>query len=102
MSTAYAASGRPVYNDELSTAKTTITEVIVTYPTKTWSRSSSRMPPPGPALYGCKTLLPFGCSWTEHIRAILGCGIYSIAGHERVDGVNAIKIVESDQVPGKI
>ncbi len=72
------------------------TLISVSYPTKTWWREVVRFPPKG----ALSAPPPPTCSEADlsfasaSIRQALACGMFALAGHERIDGVDTIKIVE--------
>jgi hypothetical protein len=100
-------AGHPAYDDGLSVGVRT----LVSYQARAWARRdvSGRMavPAPGPCGSGGTGIpvlfqpeLP-GADFSAHLlpatvvgelRAALSCGILAVAGRQRVDGINAIKL----------
>jgi len=114
-SVTYSSSGQPVYDEGYST-KSGYT--LVSYPTKTWARQAglglpyapfSGAPPSvkngcGRALGAFPVLFRLGLPGTstsasslpstvaEALRTAVSCGTLAVAGHQRVDGTETIKL----------
>jgi hypothetical protein len=103
--------GHPVY-DQGSSATSGYT--LVNYQTRTWARQPAiRLPSaPGPDPRGCEAVvddlplvfqpgLPgtgFGASSlvaATALRAAISCGALTMAGHQHVDGIEAIELISS-------
>lgn len=94
---AFSPAGQRVFDDRLSSASG---DTAVIYFNRTWWTA----PGPGPAGPGRPG--PAGCvqgqvielsggagnGWPAFIRSQLACGAYTVAGHQVIDGIKAIKI----------
>jgi hypothetical protein len=102
----YSAAGHPVDEDG-SNGSSPITEV--SYPTRTWARQHVVMLGPSPRPRACETfgeVLPFlfvagsggeslptvPAHVASDLRTAISCGTLVVAGRQRVDGVEAIKL----------
>jgi hypothetical protein len=100
---AYSPSGQRVFSvsHRLSHGAGTVTAVL--YGSRTWWTAPAE-PGTAPAGGGCAAGSSIrlstgpGNGWPALIRSQLACGAFSVAGHQDVDGVNAIKI--AGPVPG--
>jgi hypothetical protein len=100
---AYSPSGQPVFaiSHRLSHSAGTVTAVL--YGSRTWWTSPA-VPGTAPAGGSCvagnsiRLSTGPGNGWPALIRSQLACGAFSVAGHQEVDGVDAIRI--AGPVPG--
>ena len=92
--------GRPRYDVWVRRVRGKITVVNVDYPSRTWTSWVARaMPPPSDASR-CDMADPMGdtpkvataTDWKSFIEARLRCGDYRVAGSQRVDGIDTIKL----------
>jgi hypothetical protein len=98
---AFSPAGQRVFDDRLSS---TFGDTAVIYFNRTWWTAPA--PAPGPAGPAPAGLGPAGCvqgqtielsggagnGWPAFIRSQLACGAYTVAGHQVIDGIDAIKI----------
>jgi len=88
---AFTASGRPVFDERLTTAGGGPAEAVI-YGKATWWRAAptgtqATVPPT------CGKGVDLGAGgWPAFIRFELSCGAYLMHGRERVDGVDALKL----------
>ena len=77
------------------------TLIYVEYPQRTWGEYTLNVSrPPTGSTDICRSLVvpvfstPYvpAANWKSIIESGLRCGLYRVAGHERVDGVDAIKL----------
>jgi hypothetical protein len=93
---AYSPTGQHVFDVEFSVANGAVTETAVVDRDSTWWTAT--ITAGGPiASSGCAThsvVLTHGPGngWPAFIRSQLSCGAYTVAGHQVVDGIDAIKI----------
>jgi hypothetical protein len=95
---AYSSSGQPVFSQRIRTsAHSTETSTAVLYNSGTWWRMSLQAMDPGQGPTACRPGVQMGSSgWVGFIRTELGCGEITMDGHQRVDGVDAIKFAAKD------
>lgn len=103
---AFSPAGQQVFDDRLSS---TSGDTAVIYFNRTWWTAPAPGPRPAgsaPAGSGPAGSGPTGCvhagvielsggagnGWPAFIRSQLACGAYTMAGHQVIDGINAIKI----------
>ena len=103
------AAGKPMYDVSMTTAtshsgRTLIsTDTGISYPARSWWRNIIRVQPPaghtsrlrGLGRWCGVALVPSAGStgsWPVDIHHGLACGNYRIAGHQSIDGINAIKL----------
>ena len=96
--TAFGPSGQTVFDlGAKLPAGAAGRSIGVSYVNRTWwQQSLPAESAPGsspPINCGPRIQIPDGVGWAGYIRHQLSCGEYSVAGRQRVDGVNAIKIV---------
>jgi hypothetical protein len=90
-----AASGQQILDQRQTLAAGGgVMTVTVAYSDATWWRAATG-PPPVPLRCGGPTVVIDHGGWPTLIRHELSCGRYIAAGRQRVDGVNAIKIIGS-------
>lgn len=93
---AYTASGLRVFDAELTHANGGPTETAVIYANSTWWTAPVHLRKPAPV--GCLQSGGFylrpgpGGGWPGFIRSQLACGAYTVAGHQVIDGIDAIKL----------
>jgi hypothetical protein len=109
----YSPAGQPVFDRGFS-PKSGYT--VVSYPARTWSRDSGlggpgTLTPPGgcgrviadlptlfePELSGASSP---AATIASVLRAAISCGTLAVAGHQRVDGVEAIELASRPGRPG--
>jgi hypothetical protein len=117
-----SSAGRPVYDEGSSTASL---YTVVSYPKRTWARqheagfpaAPAPLPTPASGPQGCEPVIaalpvqflpgPAGihlsasspAAVARALRAAISCGTLSVAGRERVDGIDAIKLTSSPDEP---
>ena len=95
---AYGPSGQHIFDQGTSVANGSATQVTVLYGSRTWWTAAVAPPGSGSASPGCvppgtvKLNDGPGGGWPGFIQSQLSCGAYAVAGHQVVDGINAIKI----------
>jgi hypothetical protein len=103
--TEYTATGRRVLDEKITTDMAGArVSVGVSYRDGTWWRTAAGPPPgppgrtgpPAPVRCGGRDAAIGSGGWAALIHAELGCGRYTPAGRQRVDGVDAIKITGRD------
>jgi len=93
---AYSASGRHVFDVAMRIDNGIVTSTAVIYGSRTWWSGTSAVNTAGQS--GCdegdNVRLPGGSGnpWPAFIRSQLACGAYAVAGHQMVDGVDALKL----------
>ena len=93
---AYSASGQRVFGAELTHTNGGMTETAVIYSNGTWWTAPVHVRKA--ASVGCLQgggvyLRPGpGGGWPGFIRSQLACGAYTVAGHQRINGIDAIKL----------
>lgn len=107
--------GRPVYDEGSSTASV---YTLVSYLTRTWARQHESGRPPVVGARGCEpgagalqllfqpeqpgTAVSAGsrpATVPRALRAAISCGTLAVAGRQRVDGIDAIKLTSPAQSP---
>lgn len=97
-----SASGKPMWDSWVQTGHGKPTLIMVNYQDRTWERFAIAPSGPPPKLSVCGK---FGAllsapnatpaDWKLVIGAGLRCGLFHVAGHQRVDGIDAIKVTGS-------
>ncbi len=92
---AYSPSGQRVFDLATRVVNGTATSTAVIYANRTWWTGTSPVRASGPS--GCDEgqnvrLSPATGGWPGFIRSQLACGAYTVAGHQMVDGVDAVKL----------
>jgi hypothetical protein len=100
---AYSPAGQRVFAENHSFSHDTGTVMAVLYASRTWWTSPaqpSTAPAGGSCAMGGHLQLSTGPGngWPALIQSQLACGAFSVAGHQDVDGIDAIKI--AGPVPG--
>ena len=95
-----SSQGQPYSDLEASVTSAGTTITLVSYPAKAWSRyTASATPPPASPPASCGEQIPLSVNayylpvLTADIRQALACGQLTNEGAERVNGVDAIKLV---------
>ena len=101
--TALDAAGQPVAAEQnTASGRYGMATLAVNYRDRTWWRATATLKPrvPPPAQPSCFSpgVLPAHESWQSDIRQELSCGAFSEGGHQRVDGIDAVKLTGSDGV----
>ena len=101
--TALDAAGQPVAAEQdTATGRHGTATLAVNYRDRTWWRATMTLKPrtPPPAQPSCLGPGVFSESetWQSFIRQELSCGAYTENGHQRVDGIDAIKLTGSNGV----
>lgn len=114
--TGFSTTGRTLWDASITaqpatpSGQQTLTGVGVDYPTRTWWSNTiqQRAGNPGVRPRGCggfKAYIdpPIGnpADWSAQIHNALRCGTFRLAGHQRVGGVNTIKIVAAVRHEGQ-
>jgi hypothetical protein len=107
-----SSSGQPIFDGSARPKDGRGVIIAVHYPSREWTSStvpSSELPGPS-AANGARCeddfLSPFAAGrqtaadWKEIIQAGLGCGMFTVAGRQWVDGVDAIKLDGRNQAAG--
>jgi hypothetical protein len=97
-SSAYSPSGQHVFDVGTSSANGSATQTAVIYGTSTWWTATETATGPGSAgcVQGSIDLSNGpGNGWPAFIRSQLSCGAYTVAGHQVVGGIDAIKVTGS-------
>ena len=97
---ALTGAGQHVFDLGLSTAHRTVSATAIFYRNHTWWTSAPgiKLPPGFGRSPGCVRghLIVVrrgqGNGWPAFIRSQLACGAYTVAGHQVIDGIDAIKI----------
>ena len=93
---AYSPAGQHVFDEGISVANGSGTQVTVIYGSRTWWTAA--LPASGPGAAGCAPKGSIhlshgpGDGWPAFIHSQLSCGAYAVAGRQEVDGIDAIKI----------
>lgn len=91
---AFTAAGQPVFSERTTFAAGRSETVAVIYANATWWRATAASPasrtPACPA--GVTPGLTIISRWASFIRDELRCGGYRMAGRQRVDGIEAVKL----------
>jgi hypothetical protein len=113
--TGFSAAGRVLWDASITanpatlSGQQTLVGVGVDYPTRTWWSNTihRRAGNPGARPRGCgrsKAYIdpPIGdpAGWSAQIHNALRCGTFRVAGHQRIGGVNTIKIVAAERHQG--
>jgi hypothetical protein len=101
--TALDAAGQPVAAEQnTASGRHGVATLAVNYRDRTWWRATTTLKPRArtPAQPGCFSpgVLPGHETWQSVIRQELSCGAYTRDGHQRVDGIDAIKLTGSNGV----
>jgi hypothetical protein len=101
--TALDAAGQPVATEQnTASGRYGTATLAVNYRDRTWWRATvtlkPRVPPPAQPSCFSPGFLPDNESWPSAIRQELSCGAYTEDGHQRVDGIDAIKLTGSNGV----
>ncbi len=86
-------SGKIAFSTETDLSSGKSVQTMVSYPQRVWWRGTYDAPTNATPKLAC-TLGEIDrtpAQWTREVRKLLSCGA-AVAGHERVDGVNAIKL----------
>jgi len=86
-------TGKPALGMQIDTRPGKSIQTTVSYPKRVWWRGTYQPPAAPKSELGC-TLGQIDrtpAQWAREVRKLLSCGA-AVAGHERVDGVNAIKL----------
>jgi hypothetical protein len=94
---AFTAGGQRVFDLGVTLRDGSLTSVTVAYGSQAWWRAGisglPARPGSGPGVScGPQIRMRVGTGWPDFIRTQLKCGEFTVAGRQRVDGVNAIKI----------
>ncbi len=92
---AYSPSGQHVFDLATRVVNGTVTSTAVIYANGTWWTGTSPVRVSGQT--GCDEgqnvrLSPATGGWPGFIRSQLACGAYRVAGHQMVDGIDAVKL----------
>jgi len=113
--TGFSATGRTLWDASITaqpatpSGQQTLIGVGVDYPTRTWFSNTvqQRAGNPGARPRGCGGFKAYidppissPADWSAQIRNALRCGTFRLAGHQRVGGVNTIKIVAAEPHEG--
>ena len=110
----YGANGKLAYGlGVVGRTSRTTTLARVSYPGRTWQQFTVATSAHGkassegcaPAWPGLSSFTPSaGWSWARQVRHLLGCGLYAVAGHRIVDGVDAIELAPTarDKLAGVV
>jgi hypothetical protein len=101
--TALDAAGQPVAAEQnTASGRYGVATLAVNDRDRTWWRATLTLKPrvPAPPQPSCFSpgVLPAHESWQSDIRRELSCGAYTEDGHQRVDGIDAIKLIGSNGV----
>ncbi len=86
-------AGKVVFSTQTDLRSGKSVQTMVSYPHRVWWRGTYQAPANATPKLAC-TLGEVDrtpAQWTREVRRLLSCGA-AVAGHERVDGVNAIKL----------
>jgi hypothetical protein len=97
---AFTATGQHVFDEGITAGDGTQATTAVIYTSQTWwtasggGGSDGNGPAPSSCVPGGTIALNGGTGngWPAFIRSQLACGAYTVAGHQVVDGVDAIEI----------
>jgi hypothetical protein len=95
-----ALGGRPRYDVWVQRVRGKTTVTNVDYSSRTWTSWVAKAMPPLSGTRGCDMADPMGdtpkvataTDWKSFIEARLRCGDYRVAGRQRVDGIDTIKL----------
>jgi hypothetical protein len=97
-----SASGQPMFDTWVQTGHGKPASIFVDYQQRTWERFGIAPAGPPPRLSLCRApgalLIAANATpadWKLVIDSGLRCGLFRVAGHQRVDGINAIKLTGS-------
>jgi hypothetical protein len=103
--TALDAAGQPVAAEQnTANGRHGMATVAVDYRDRTWWRATTTLKPGArtpaqPSCFSPGGVQPvFSETWQSYIRQELSCGAYTENGHQRVDGIDAIKLTGSNGV----
>jgi hypothetical protein len=108
----YGANGKLAYGlGVIDRTSRTTTLALLYYPGGTWrqftvptsGRDGASSEDCAPAWPGLSSFTPSAdWSWGGQVRHVLGCGLYAVAGHRIIDGVDAIELTPTarDRMPG--
>ncbi len=92
---AYGPSGQHVFDVGVLRANGSSSQTTVIYGDRTWwtaTTAAGRPTSPGCTQNSITLTGGPGNGWPAFIRSQLSCGAYTVAGHQVVDGIDAIKI----------
>lgn len=97
-----SASGKPMWDSWVQTGHGKPAQIWVDYQDRTWERFGIAPSGPPPKLsvcgkFGALLIAPSAtpADWKLVINAGLRCGLFHVAGRQRVDGIDAIKVTGS-------
>jgi len=102
--TALNAAGQPVATEENAGGWPGTTTVAVDYRDRTWWRAATTLPRDArhrrPAQPRCSApdATAISGTWQSFIRQELSCGAFTEGGRQRVDGIDAIKLISNGEV----
>jgi hypothetical protein len=100
--TALDAAGQPVAAEQNTASGHGVATLAVNDRDRTWWRATVTLKPGArtPAQPSCFSpgVWPISVTWQSFIRQELSCGAYTGDGHQRVDGIDAIKLTGSNGV----
>lgn len=99
--TALDAAGQPVAAEQdTATGRHGTATLAVNYHDRTWWRATVTLKPrlrtPAQPSCSAQDAIPASESWPSVIRQELSCGAYTEDGHQRVNGIDAIKLTGSN------
>jgi hypothetical protein len=88
-----AAGGKPALSMATDTSSGKSVETSVSYQRRVWWRGTYEAPTPAKPALGCKlgAVDRTPAQWAREVRKLLSCGA-KVAGRQRVDGVETIKL----------
>lgn len=100
------ASGQPLFDDWMQAGPGKPTYTFVDYQQRSWEHGPVDLSSPAPRQTRCQTaellvvyltsgLTPAFSDLPSMIESGLRCGLFHLAGHQRVDGIDAIKLTGS-------
>jgi hypothetical protein len=102
---AYGPSGQHVFDEGISIANGSATQTVVIYGSHTWWTASAAVRGGSGAPSCTQNSIQLGVGpgngWPALIRSQLACGVYTVAGRQVVDGIDAVKIT-AGQGPGQL
>jgi hypothetical protein len=102
---AYGPGGRHVFDEGISIANGSATQTVVIYGDHTWWTATAAVRTGSGAPSCSQNSIQVGVGpgngWPALIRSQLACGAYTVAGHQVVDGIDAIKLT-AGQPPGQL
>jgi hypothetical protein len=99
----YSPGGKHVFDIGISAGNGSATQTTVIYGSSTWWTAT--VPAAAPGSSGCAPEGSIqlssgpGNGWPAFIRSQLACGAYTMAGHQVMDGIDAIKITGPRGLP---